>query len=291
MKGLVMTMRNGLLKQWWLSLMCVVLLPAPALALKVNLSGPQSVCPSPSNGEYSLSIWTDTGLPANRCSVNSAVHYPDGSTSSVTFLNDGNSLDNKYKIAVTLKQGFLGQAILRVGAGGCSFPATGNGSAALTITARYKPPYAISGPSVVEPGQTVQYLSSPVLGNTNGDCYFHHQYSWSVPAGWSIQSQGFANGNAYAYLGVTVPPGTADGSYAIQVRAWFNDINVYSAPTTFYVTVKTPMCGDAYCDAGEQSTCPDDCYAPVCSNQICEAGEDISCPMDCCPPGEICPVQ
>jgi len=51
-----------------------------------------------------------------------------------------------------------------------------------------------------------------------------------------------------------------------------------------------PVCGNGFCEIGEEGSCPSDCCvhdgsgacAGVCGNGFCEAGEDAtSCPFDC----------
>lgn len=94
------------------------------------------------------------------------------------------------------------------------------GERTITTTSRVPVPSPISGPAMCSPGQAYSYTTSPSLASifpVTGNCYYHYPYSWTAPAGWSINGGGntaFTNET----VSITAPVNTPAGSYIISVQ-------------------------------------------------------------------------
>ncbi|WP_439489869.1 hypothetical protein [Algoriphagus sp.] len=99
------------------------------------------------------------------------------------------------------------------------FPFFG-GEKTISTTSRVPIPSPISGPTMCSPGQAYSYTTSPTLASIfpqSGNCYYHYPYSWTAPAGWSINGGGntaFTNET----VSIVAPAGTPAGSYTISVQ-------------------------------------------------------------------------
>ena len=138
-------------------------------------------------------------------------------------------------------------------ASGCSVPNFGSGEKTITATSRVPVPSPVSGPAMCSSGQPYTYTTSPSLASifpVTGNCYYHFPYSWTAPAGWSINGGGntaFTNET----VSITAPVNTPAGSYTISVQGsiekpgqngfWYStkrDISVQVGPfSTSQVTV------------------------------------------------------
>jgi len=92
----------------------------------------------------------------------------------------------------------------------------------LYVTSRVKMPSPIrhvTAPIMCNPGQVYTYESDPALGLDDQTCYYHYEYNWKAPPGWSI------NGGTNTFFGhgasanIVAPVNTPTGSYTISVQS------------------------------------------------------------------------
>lgn len=91
----------------------------------------------------------------------------------------------------------------------------------ITVNSRVKMPSPLTGPNIVcTSGQALTYSSNPPLGENNDPtCYYHYEYFWTAPPGWSINGQGntfFDHGHSAS---IVPPPNTSSGTYTISVQS------------------------------------------------------------------------
>ncbi len=90
------------------------------------------------------------------------------------------------------------------------------------VTSRVKMPNPIrhvTAPLMCTPGQVYTYETNPALDLSDPACYYHYEYYWTAPAGWSI------NGGGNSYFGhdtspeIVAPTNTPYGTYTISVES------------------------------------------------------------------------
>ncbi len=74
------------------------------------------------------------------------------------------------------------------------------------------------------PGESKIVTLSPGLDNTSGDCFFHHEWDWVVPSGWTITGStdpGTGSVNTYSThaesVKVTAPSGVSLGASGLNI--------------------------------------------------------------------------
>lgn len=115
-----------------------------------------------------------------------------------------------------------GDYIVRFFGNSCGFINVFNVSGDLHVTSRVKMPNkikAVTSPSICIPGQTYTFETDPPLGLDDETCYYHYEYYWTAPQGWSI------NGGSNSFFGfgasanIIAPSNTPPGNYTISVQA------------------------------------------------------------------------
>lgn len=90
----------------------------------------------------------------------------------------------------------------------------------ISVNSSVKMPNLVSGPNVTcNPGQEFTYTSNPALDVSDNTCFYHYEYYWKAPAGWSINGVGntfFGHGNS---ANIASPANTPHGTYIISVQS------------------------------------------------------------------------
>ena len=126
------------------------------------------------------------------------------------------------------------RAILSRGIG-CVSSTIGN----KTVNIAYKTPGPISGPGVICFGQTKSY-STTGLNNTSGDCFFHHEYRWTVPSGWKVEGQSGSYTGSKKTVSIQAPSSGTAQTGQIKVEGYYDDIGRYTPARVFQVRLGKP---------------------------------------------------
>lgn len=119
-----------------------------------------------------------------------------------------------------------------------------NGSTTIPVVSRVIQPNPISGPVMCFAGQSYSFTTSPGLPSQNpvgSECYYHFDYLWNAPAGWSINGGGNSLLTPSESISISAPVNTPAGNYTISVQGSIpNPIlnnNWYSTPRTYTVQI------------------------------------------------------
>ncbi len=99
---------------------------------------------------------------------------------------------------------------------------TGTIEKILYVTSRVKMPNPIipvTAPSMCNPGQVYTFKTDPALDLGDPTCYYHYEYYWIAPPGWSINGETnpfFGHG---ASVNIVAPANTPSGNYTISVQS------------------------------------------------------------------------
>ncbi|PZX52496.1 T9SS type A sorting domain-containing protein [Algoriphagus chordae] len=207
------------------------LISAHANAVDVVINGSTIVCP---NNEITYTVNTYQ-IPFG-WNVNTCGNYLWG------IKKDGVLIDEIGGTTLTYIFEETGNYEVGVVASQCS-PYFG-GSASISVVSRVVQPNPISGPVMCYSGQSYSFTTSPSLASQypyGTECFYHFDYLWTAPTGWSINGGGNTLLSPAETVGITAPINTPAGSYNISVEATIpnpaQSSTFYSTPRNFTVQI------------------------------------------------------
>jgi len=216
---------NRFLKLRYLNLM-ILLFICLSFANKssAQISGPSDVCPSQ---EQTFSV--NFGLVIFPCEYNwfvlrNGAVIDSHRTTSSSFTHEFDNTLGPVTVRVILSRGV-----------GCFSTSTAN----KTVNIGYhRAPAPITGSSFICHGQTKSFHTNG-LANNSADCFFHHKYMWTVPAGWTVEGQ------SGSYVGgktvdIKAPSSGSDQIAQIIVQGYYDDIHELTASRTYTIRLGKP---------------------------------------------------
>lgn len=226
------------MKTFYLLIIFLITFCQTVAAVEVVIDGPTEVCPGTSipGGTHTYTVNTfqqPFGWDVNTCGEylwgvkkdGILIHESTGTTLNYTFDDTG-----EYTVGVVASQ--------------CS--PYFNGQDEITVNSRVPIPSPIAGPVMCTPGQNYSFTTLPDLpelypNDLSSSCFWHFDYRWTAPTGWSIENSGSSKITPLETVNIKAPPGTPNGAYEISVESRISKPNQagywYSDPQTYIVQV------------------------------------------------------
>lgn len=203
-----------------LTVFASLILSVELVGQSITITGPTTVCPN--------NVHPNPNVPTGQ--NYSAEAYVGGIRASCAewrwdVIKDGLKIAEGFGKTFNYNFNQVGQYTLRVFARRCilmPLPNIFGAQTDLIVTSRVKQPNPITATPagiVCDPGSEITFTTNPGLGLEDQTCYYHYEYEWMAPAGWSINggtNELFGHTNAPK---IRIPANTPPGSYTISVRA------------------------------------------------------------------------
>lgn len=202
-----------------LTLFAFLVLSVELVGQSITITGPATVCPN--------NVHPNPNVPTGQ--NYSAEAYLGGIRASCAewrwdVIKDGLKIAEGSGKTFNYNFNQVGQYTLRVFARNCIIPFWNIFGARtdFIVTSRVRQPNPITATPagiVCNTGSELTFTTDPGLGLDDQTCYYHYEYEWKAPAGWSINggtNELFRHTNAPK---IKIPVNTPPGSYTISVQA------------------------------------------------------------------------
>jgi hypothetical protein len=230
-----------------------------AFAVTVVINGPTEVCPNDGSSTSTEQIYTvNTYEWPFGWNVNTCGDYLWGVKKNGVLIHESRGTTLNYKFDD------VGDYEVGVVASICApyFP----GQTSIIVNSRVPKPSPISGPVMCTAGQAYSFTTSPGLPSLypfDSDCFWHYDYQWTAPSGWSIQTQSNSIFTPLESVSIKAPIGTPNGAYNISIRSRIPKANQagywYSSYENFIVQIG-PFSGSQVQVSGAMAVCNGNAY-------------------------------